>query len=100
MKLKQILKEMIGKKITTTMQAQDPDKLSTTWKVSYTPDFTGIVKSYNRLILDFVKAMKENDLTDDPVMHDILVKMKANREFLHKTLKRKYPDYIEKLSKR
>ena len=91
---------MIGKKVVTSKPEIDPISGSMTWKVTNVPDFTGIVKSYNRLILDFVKAMKENDLSDDPVMHDVLIKMKSNREFLHKTLKRKYPDYIEKLSKR
>jgi hypothetical protein len=100
MKLNKLLEGVIGKKFTTTVQDKDPENFSTTWKVDYTPDFTGVVKSYNRLILDFTKAIKTNNLQDDPVMHDILVKMKGNREFLHKTLKRKYPDYIEKLSKR
>jgi hypothetical protein len=98
MKLNKLLEGVIGKKFNTVLQAQDPEKLSTTWKVNYTPDFTSVVKSYNILIRDYEKALKENKIENDPVLHDVLVKMKGNRAFLHKTLKRKYPNYIEKLS--
>jgi hypothetical protein len=101
MKLKKLLPEAIaGKTPISRITNKDPESGSITWNISYKPDFTGIVKKYNELIRDIEKAVKSNNLQDDVVMKDVINKAKSNRTFLHKTLKRKYPEYIEKLSKR
>lgn len=94
------LRELIGKKFTSKQTSSDPETGVTSWSVNYTPDFTGVVKSYNRLISDLNKALVANNLQEDETLIDVLKSLKANRTFFHKTVKRKYPEYIEKLSKR
>jgi hypothetical protein len=101
MKLKKLLPEgVIGRKAITTKTGTDPETGAVTWKVNYVPDFTGVIKSLNRVIRDLDEAMKTNNLSDDPSLKKHSNDLKYIKYSLLKKLKKDHPDKIEKLSKR
>lgn len=95
-KLKDLLREISPAKTHITNQKPEEDPLSTSWEVTYEPNFVALIDDTEQLIKQYQNIIKKNHLQDDHMFNKNLAKLKDFRIDLEYVIKIKFPDLRKK----